>query len=204
MDVRTLCLAVLSGGEASGYEIRKALQEAPLGHFQDAAFGSIYPALLRLSDEGLVNGTALSQEKRPDKKVYSLTSSGERALRKALMVAPGPDKFRSDFLLILYLADRLPPEFIVDIIDERMVEYETCLAEMENCGECLVHPGKRFVHGFGQAWYRAALEYLRENRDCFAAELVEMKRRRETHEHEEVGPSRGQAEPAAPSVLIGE
>lgn len=202
MDVRTLCLAVLSGGEASGYEIRKALQEAPLGHFQDAAFGSIYPALLRLSDEGLVNGTALSQEKRPDKKVYSLTSSGERALRKALMVAPGPDKFRSDFLLILYLADRLPPEFIVDIIDERMVEYETCLAEMENCGECLVHPGKRFVHGFGQAWYRAALEYLRENRDCFAAELVEMKRRRETHE--EVGPSRGQAKPAAPSVLIGE
>lgn len=202
MDVRTLCLAVLSGGEASGYEIRKALQESPLGHFQDAAFGSIYPALLRLSDEGLVNGTALSQEKRPDKKVYALTSSGERALRKALMVSPGPDKVRSDFLLILYLADRLPPEFIADIIDERMAEYEACLAEMENCGECFEHPGKRFVHGFGQAWYRAALDYLRQNRDCFAAELVEMERRRKTHE--EAGPSRAQVAPAAPSVLIGE
>ena len=202
MDVRTLCLAVLSAGDASGYEIRKALQEAPLGHFQDAAYGSIYPALLRLSDEALVSGTALSQEKRPDKKVYSLTPSGERVLRQALMVAPGPDKFRSDFLLILYLAERLPPEFIVDIIDERIAEYETCLAEMENCEHSLEHPGKRFVHGFGQAWYRAALQYLRENRDHFAAELVEMKQRRETHE--EAGPSRRQAAPAASSVLVGE
>ena len=202
MDVRTLCLAVLSGGEASGYEIRKALQEAPLGHFQDAAYGSIYPALLRLSNEGLVNGTALSQEKRPDKKVYALTASGERALRQALMVAPGPDKFRSDFLLILYLADQLPPEFIVDIIDERMAEYESCLADMDDCDACLEHPGTRFVHGFGQAWYRAALEYLRENRDRFAAELVEMKRRREIYKE---SPSTGEkAAPLTSSVLIGE
>ena len=202
MDVRTLCLAVLSRGDASGYEIRKALQEAPLGQFQDAAYGSIYPALLRLSDEALVSGTALSQEKRPDKKVYSLTPSGERALRQALMVPPGPDKFRSDFLLILYLADQLPPEFIVDVIDERMAEYEACLAEMENCEHSPEHPGKRFVHGFGQAWYRAALEYLRENRDHFAADLVKMERRRENYQ--ETGSTGEKAAPPTSSVLIGE
>lgn len=174
MDVRTLCLAVLSGGDASGYEIRKALQEAPLGHFQDAAFGSIYPALSRLSDQGLVSGTALSQEKRPDKKVYSLTTAGERVLRQALLVSPGPDKFRSDFLLILYLAERLPPDFVIDTIDQRIAEFEAHLERMEGCSQCLETPGHRFVHGFGRAWYRAALDYLREHRDCFAAELVEM------------------------------
>ncbi len=202
MDVRTLCLAVLSAGDASGYEIRKALQEPPLGQFQDAAYGSIYPALYKLNEEGLVSGTAFSQEKRPDKKVYSLTSAGEMALRRALLVAPTPDKFRSDFLLLLYLADRLPVDFVLQTVDQRISEYEGRLERMQHCGDCLEHPGHRFVHGFAESLYRAALGYLRENRDRFSAELVEMKDKQAAS-----GTARGDQAPqpdAPPALLAGE
>ena len=54
MDVKILCLGVLSRGEASGYEIKKAFEEGPFSHFHQASFGSIYPALNALSAEGLV------------------------------------------------------------------------------------------------------------------------------------------------------
>ena len=119
MDAKTLCLAVLSRGDASGYEIKKKLEEAPFSHFQDTGFGSIYPALGALSKDGLVTGRAMPQEKRPDKKVYSITPAGRTTLIEALQHPPGPDKFRSDFLFILFLADHASPEHLRRIIDDR-------------------------------------------------------------------------------------
>ncbi|MEE8545632.1 MAG: PadR family transcriptional regulator, partial [Alphaproteobacteria bacterium] len=51
MDVRTLCLGVLSEGGASGYEIKKKLEQT-YRHFFQASFGSIYPALSRMTEDG--------------------------------------------------------------------------------------------------------------------------------------------------------
>ncbi|MCZ6511637.1 MAG: PadR family transcriptional regulator, partial [Alphaproteobacteria bacterium] len=48
MDTKTLCLGVLTHGDASGYEIKKALEDGPFGHIQEIGFGSIYPALAKL------------------------------------------------------------------------------------------------------------------------------------------------------------
>ncbi len=75
MDVKTLCLGVLSMGDASGYEIKKVFENA-FSHFYVAGFGSIYPALAELTREGLVVCSDIEQEKRPAKKVYQLTEKG--------------------------------------------------------------------------------------------------------------------------------
>jgi DNA-binding PadR family transcriptional regulator len=37
MNVRTLCLGILSTGEASGYEIKKDIEEGLFSHFIDAS-----------------------------------------------------------------------------------------------------------------------------------------------------------------------
>ena len=108
MDVRTLCLGVLSEGAASGYEIKKKL-ETTYSHFFQASFGSIYPALSRLTGDGLVSCTEQAQEKRPDKKVYSITAEGRMALIDQLMVPPGPDRVRCEFLVIMLFAELLTP-----------------------------------------------------------------------------------------------
>ena len=50
MDVKTLCLGVLSRGEATGYEIKKQCEEGPLAFFYAAGFDSIYPALNALKN----------------------------------------------------------------------------------------------------------------------------------------------------------
>ncbi len=48
MNVRTLCLGILSLGEASGYEIKKDVEDGLFSHFIEASYGSIYPALNQL------------------------------------------------------------------------------------------------------------------------------------------------------------
>lgn len=165
MDAKTLCLAVLARGDASGYEIKKTLEEAPFSHFQETSFGSIYPALTRLTDDGLASCREMPQEKRPDKKVYSITTQGERALIAALTDGPAPDKFRSDFLFVLFHSHLLPAEHIARVIDERLAEYEERIVHMESCDLSATTPGRCFVHGYGLALYRAATEYLRQQRD---------------------------------------
>jgi DNA-binding PadR family transcriptional regulator len=171
MDIRTLCLGMLSMREASGYEIKKMV-EGPLRHFFDASYGSIYPALNRLTREGLVQATAYAQEKRPDKKVYRLTPMGRLAFMEELMRMPGRDRFRSEFIATLLFADLLPAAHLAKVIDARINEYRGCITEIEaRAGESQT-AGQRFVHGLGLAVYSAALAYLEDNRHLVEGEAL--------------------------------
>lgn len=164
MDVKTLCLGVLSRGDCSGYEIRKAFEEGPFAHFQDAGFGSIYPALKNLTDDGAVTCIEQSQEGRPDKKVYRLTSRGRQMLFDAVNTKPAHDKLRSDFLFMLFFAELMPPRDLDRLIDERIAYHRAeleCLAEA--AGRDMA-PGERFTLGFGKAYHAAALQYLEDHR----------------------------------------
>ena len=163
MDVKTLCLGVLSRGDASGYEIKKACEEGPFSHFQDASFGSIYPALAKLSAEKLVDCYQMSQEKRPDKKVYSITESGRAALLDALVVPPSPDKVNSDFYFMTFFAQLVPVDFLRTILERRIACYEEIVARMLECDMSVRPAGERFTHGLGLAHYRAEMTYLKAN-----------------------------------------
>lgn len=171
MDTKTTCLGVLMLGDASGYEIRKAFEEGPFSHFADGGFGSIYPALTKATEEGLVTCTAQTQEKRPAKKVYRLTDAGWRHLESGLRAkVPGEDKYKSDLLFILFFADWQDRDWIAKVIDARIAYYREKLAKMKECIE--EHGdmrGSRLVHGFGVAVYQASLDYLIDNRSGFLA-----------------------------------
>src|SRR3546814_15262936 len=69
MNVKTLCLGVLSRGEASGYEIKKAFEEGPFSHIHQASSGSIYPALNALSAAARVAVRSKVQDKWQDKRI---------------------------------------------------------------------------------------------------------------------------------------
>jgi len=165
MDVRTVCLGVLTLGDASGYEIRKMFEEGPFQYFTDAGFGSIYPALNRLHSEELVTCEEQSQSGRPDKKVYSITPEGRANFAAAVSKAPGPDKFRSDFLLGVFFEHFLPRDLVAEAVDERIEWYRAKLEHMRCCDRAGLDTGPDFVNEFGQAVYAAALAFLEENRD---------------------------------------
>ena len=43
MDAKTMCLGALMLGDATGYDIRKRVEET-FSHFLDVSLGAIYPA----------------------------------------------------------------------------------------------------------------------------------------------------------------
>lgn len=176
MDVKTLCLGALSRGPASGYEIKKQFQEGPFAHFHDAGFGSIYPALNKLNQAGLVSCTAMEQDKRPDKKVYSLTPSGRLALVNAISQAPGADSVRSDFLFMLFFAHLLSARQVEGLLSDRVEWYRTTVARMKEtaCASAPERPGERFVHGLGIALYEAMADYIDDHRHELVGEILLM------------------------------
>jgi len=165
MDVRTVCLGVLTLGDVTGYEIRKMFEEGPFQYFTDAGFGSIYPALKKLHGEGFVTLDEQVQDSRPDKKVYSITPAGRAAFKVAIAQAPGTDKFRSDFLLAMFFEHFLSQNLIADAVDERIEWYREKLGHMQSCDRSGWGAGPVFVNLFGQAVYSAAATFLEENRD---------------------------------------
>jgi len=169
MDIKTLCLGVLTRSEASGYEIHKAFEEGPFAHIHSAGFGSIYPALNALLSDGLVEARDVEQDKRPDKRLYAITDRGLAAFRDSLLRRPAPDKVRSDTFFMLYFAQHLPRPHLARILDQRIAWYRESLERLESCSQEEAPPGATFVRGLGQAVYRAALDYLVANRAALLA-----------------------------------
>jgi len=168
MDIKTSCLGVLALRPASGYEIRKAFEEGPFSHFAEGGFGSIYPALGKLTGEGLVTFEVEAQEKRPDKKIYQITDAGRAALvEKLCEKAPGDDKYKSDLLFILFFAGQLPADRISTVIDDRIAFYRAKLDHLTECCGAGDGSAPDLVREFGVTVYGAAMSFLQEHRQDF-------------------------------------
>ena len=112
MNVKTICLAILYEGEATGYEIRKLSVEGDYSYFIDASFGSIYPALAKLEADNLVSSHVEQQDGKPAKKIYSITPAGRQAFIASLFENLGEDEYRSEFLLFARFASELPASLV--------------------------------------------------------------------------------------------
>jgi DNA-binding PadR family transcriptional regulator len=171
MNVKTLCLGILNFGEATGYEIRKMSLEGRFNHFIDASYGSIYPALLRLTEEGLVSCREEHQSGKPHRKVYSITEKGRAALLAVLQQPPPPDKYQSEFLFVMACAGLLDRDRIAKAVDDRIALHDDQIARLEEAMQCCGSPASRFVIGYGLAVYTAARRYLDDGREA-ALELA--------------------------------
>ena len=129
-------LGQLAAGPSSGYEI-KARLEAGAAHFWHASYSQIYAELRRLADLALVSEEHVRQDTRPDKRVYTITPAGRRALRAWLREPWGLATLRDESLVKLTLADPLPGTEIVDHLrglkaahERRCAEFEAEIAEL--------------------------------------------------------------------------
>lgn len=169
MDVKTLCLGVLSLHEASGYEIKKTVQDGPFGQFHAASFGSIYPALTGLCQDGCVTVRNQPQDGRPDKRVYDITAKGRQALLSAIMATPATDRVRSEFLFILFFGELLPARHLDDLLENRLAALRAVPRDMDAVPAAGLGPGARFVHGMGRVIRQAQIDYIEANRHALVA-----------------------------------
>lgn len=162
MNVRTVCLSILHTGPATGYEIRRLCVEGECSYFVEASFGSIYPALAKLEDDGLVSSHVEQQDGKPSKKVYSITKAGHEAFVQALCEPLGEEVFRSPFLLFARFAHLLPAE----LVQTRLAEHlERAVEARKNLNDAVEHEdlgaSDCWVVNYGLSVMEVAERYVR-------------------------------------------
>jgi len=90
--VEILILAQLRRQPAHGYAILAHIREQAGWEIES---GTLYPALRRLVERGLIKGKRLEQDERPDAIEYQLTPKGERVLSIALQTL-GTEMYKQD------------------------------------------------------------------------------------------------------------
>lgn len=170
MDVKTVCLGMLTDGDASGYDLKKYF-ESSFGHFFPAGYGSIYPALATLARNGLVDFEEIPQDGKPDRKVYSITDKGREELMLGLKNDNPSHKVRSEFLATLWFANLLSNEQVNTIFDNKIAELDkTCALIDQFIAQGVGDPGNGadFVAGFGKHVMQAIKQYIQDNRGMLA------------------------------------
>ncbi len=172
MDVKTVCLGMLTDGPASGYDMKKCF-ESTFGHFFPAGYGSIYPALATLARNGHVEFEEIPQEGKPDRKVYSNTPSGRDELDKALANPNPTHRVRSEFLAMMCFAHLMTDEQINAVIDNKIQELSALMQiinELPTEEDGPLPKGTRFVAGFGHFVAASLTSYINDNRDMLTTD----------------------------------
>ena len=165
MNLRAVLLGFLTRGDLTGYELKGAMDES-VGFFFGASYGSIYPALRSLEEEGLARSTLVVQSERPNKKVYSLTPEGRAYFLEALKGPPAEDSFRSEFLMQLFFGNHQDPGRVLALIEDHRTSLRDSLERLRRTEEEIREiPQARYglmCLRYGLVYYENTLAWLDE------------------------------------------
>ncbi|MFJ9821827.1 PadR family transcriptional regulator [Streptomyces sp. NPDC101151] len=105
MALRNAVMAALLEGEASGYDLAKGFGSS-VANFWMATPQQIYRELERMEGDGLVAARTVQQERRPNKRLYSLTEAGYEAVHAHTAEPPAkPTAIRDELLVKVQCVD---------------------------------------------------------------------------------------------------
>ncbi|MCV7079281.1 PadR family transcriptional regulator [Mycobacterium szulgai] len=119
MSLRDAVLAALLEGESSGYDLAKGF-DASVANFWMATPQQLYRELDRLAEQGLISARVVHQERRPNKRMYTLTEAGHEAIRQFTARAPKPSVIRDELLVKVQAADAGDTQAVRDFIAGRL------------------------------------------------------------------------------------
>lgn len=121
MSIKYALLGILAEQDQHGYELKTSF-DAKVGEFWSLNYGQIYTTLDRLEKEGLVTHDRQAQEKRPDRKIFSITPEGRNELVQWLSTPVAKVRaLRDEFFVKLVFMDKNHPAAILALIDKQKV-----------------------------------------------------------------------------------
>lgn len=123
MSIKYAMLGILAEKDLHGYELKSSFDEK-VGEFWSLNYGQIYTTLDRLEREELVTHDRQSQEKRPDRKIYSITPKGREALQEWLSSPVHRVRaLRDEFFIKLVFMDKNNPGPVLELIEKQKAMY---------------------------------------------------------------------------------
>jgi len=130
MSTRLVILGLLRDRPLHGYEIKHVI-EKHMGDWTSIAFGSIYFALDKLSDEGFIEKAGTEQEGgRPSRSVFRITGHGRREFERLLReVWANLEREYFSLDIGLFFINALPREEIVTYLQGRVARLDAIIEQ---------------------------------------------------------------------------
>jgi DNA-binding PadR family transcriptional regulator len=123
MSVKYAMLGILAERDLHGYELKSSFDEK-VGDFWSLNYGQIYTTLDRLEKEDLVTHDRQTQERRPDRKIYSITPKGKQELEDWLSTPVAKVRaLRDEFFVKLVFMDKRNPAPVLELIEKQKALY---------------------------------------------------------------------------------
>lgn len=136
MSLEHAILGFLSYSPFTGYDLKKFFDQS-VHHFWSADQSQIYRTLSRLSEESLVEMTVVEQRDRPDRKLFSITDKGRKALRDWLAVPFQGGEARNPVLLKTFFSAKCTDEEVLVQFKDASRQIKAMLAEYEMVPEII-------------------------------------------------------------------
>jgi PadR family transcriptional regulator, regulatory protein AphA len=150
MSLEHAILGFLNYRPCSGYDLKKIF-DTSVRHFWPADQSQIYRTLSRLTDKSWAEMEVIEQENRPDRKEYSITSTGREELHDWLVTPLPFGDNRSAPMIQVFFAGQLSNEEIVsmyqrvaDFIRMGLHQYDLIPQTMEAYSDFVQSPREFF------------------------------------------------------------
>ncbi|MFN8373708.1 MAG: PadR family transcriptional regulator [Anaerolineae bacterium] len=131
MAVKYALLGLLSEVPMHGYDLKRAFDDK-LGDFWSLNFGQIYTTLERLKAEGFVEYDEVSQQDKPDKKVYRITDRGLAEFRdwRLRPIKAEPRALRDELFIKILFMDMAELDSVLGFIQTQQSVYMTQMMQL--------------------------------------------------------------------------
>jgi PadR family transcriptional regulator AphA len=117
-------LGFLTYKSNTGYELKQRM-DTSTNHFWHAKQSQIYTTLKKMEASGLVTSSLEHQDGRPDRRVYTITESGQKDLQKWLSESENSlDPVKHTMLLKLFFSAKQDKESILNRLQSRRILHE--------------------------------------------------------------------------------
>ena len=150
-------LGFLHEGPLTGWDLVVVAQQR-VGDFWSLTKSQVYRELRTMAADGLIDA---GERGVRDRQPFTLTPAGREAFRQWLERDPGPDLYRSPFLLLVSFGRHVPPDRLASLVAGSRVAHARQLAEYETLRAAGPDdPFSRATLDFGIAYERAVLDWF--------------------------------------------
>lgn len=130
--LKYVLLGSLNYQPMSGYDL-KQFTDRSTSNFWHAELSQIYVTLKALEKEGLISSTSITQEKRPDRRVYTITENGRQSLSEWLRQPfTQIDLYKDTLLLKIFFSASLEKEAILSQLHIQRSLHQNVVDQYQN------------------------------------------------------------------------
>ncbi len=173
-----ILLGLICTAPSSGYDLKRIFATTPMGVYQPSS-GTLYPALRRLEQRGLVQAQASSGQGGPSarhRRVYEPTQAGRAAhldwLRTPVESATVSPDLGLHLMRFVMMEHLLPPDEVLAFVQSLADTLAALTAQLERYAATADVPGRhpRLALDHGIAIHRASLRWAEQTVAALSAD----------------------------------